>query len=77
MVKIRLKRMGTKKRPFYRIVAMDSRAPRDGRCLDELGYYDPVQEPAYIKIDQEKLKKWLAQGAQLTDTTKSLISKIA
>ena len=76
MVKIRLKRMGTKKKPFYRIVAMDSRAPRDGRCLDELGIYDPMQEPASIKINQEKLKKWLAQGAQLTNTAKSLVSKI-
>ena len=68
--------MGTKKKPFYRIVAMDSRAPRDGRCLDELGIYDPMQEPASIKINQEKLKKWLAQGAQLTNTAKSLVSKI-
>jgi small subunit ribosomal protein S16 len=76
MLKIRLKRMGSKKRPFYRIVAMDSRAPRDGKCLDELGVYDPMQEPALIKIDQEKLKKWLHQGAQLTDTAKNLVSKI-
>lgn len=76
MVKIRLKRMGSKKKPFYRIVAMDSRVPRDGKCLDELGLYDPMREPAFIKIDQEKLKKWLAQGAQLTDTAKNLLSKI-
>jgi len=77
MVKIRLKRMGTKKRPFYRIVAMDSRAPRGSKCLDELGIYDPMQQPTLIKVDQEKIKKWLAQGAQLTDTARSLVSKIA
>ncbi|OGW18392.1 MAG: 30S ribosomal protein S16 [Nitrospinae bacterium RIFCSPLOWO2_12_FULL_45_22] len=77
MVKIRLKRMGTKKRSFYRIVAMDSRAPRDSKCLDELGIYDPMQQPTLIKVDQEKIKKWLAQGAQLTDTARSLVSKIA
>jgi small subunit ribosomal protein S16 len=76
MVKIRLKRLGAKKRPFYRIVAMDARAPRNGKCLDEIGIYDPMQDPALIQIDQEKLKKWLSQGAQLTEAVRSLTSKI-
>ena len=71
-VKIRLRRMGKKKAPFYRIVVADSRAPRDGRFIEELGYYDPMKKPADIKIDEEKAKKWLATGAQPTDTVKKL-----
>jgi len=72
MVKIRLRRMGANKKPFYRIVVADSRAPRDGRFIEELGYYDPMKKPADIKIDEEKAKKWLATGAQPTDTVKKL-----
>ncbi|MBQ9015356.1 MAG: 30S ribosomal protein S16 [Firmicutes bacterium] len=72
MVKIRLRRMGAHKKPFYRIVVADSRAPRDGRFIEELGYYDPMKNPADIKIDEEKAKKWLATGAQPTDTVKKL-----
>ncbi len=72
MVKLRLKRMGAHKKPFYRIVAADSRAPRDGRFIEELGYYDPMKEPADVKIDAEKAQKWLSTGAQPTDTVKRL-----
>ena len=72
MVKIGLRRMGANKKPFYRIVVADSRAPRDGRFIEELGYYDPMKKPADIKIDEEKAKKWLATGAQPTDTVKKL-----
>ena len=72
MVKIRLKRMGAHKKPFYRIVVADVRAPRDGKFIEELGYYDPMKEPKEIKIDEELAKKWLANGAQPTDTVKSL-----
>ena len=64
-VKIRLRRMGAKKAPFYRIVVADSRYPRDGRFIEEVGYYDPTKEPSVIKIDEEKAKTWLANGAQL------------
>ena len=64
--------MGANKKPFYRIVVADSRAPRDGRFIEELGYYDPMKKPADIKIDEEKAKKWLATGAQPTDTVKKL-----
>ena len=67
-VKIRLRRMGAKKAPFYRIVVADSRYPRDGRFIEEVGYYDPTKEPSVIKIDEEKAKTWLANGAQPTDT---------
>ncbi|GAB6088265.1 30S ribosomal protein S16 [Alkaliphilus crotonatoxidans] len=74
-VKIRLKRMGAKKRPFYRIVVADSRAPRDGRFIEEIGYYNPVSEPKEIKIDDEKATKWLKTGAQPTDTVKYLLKK--
>ena len=74
-VKIRLRRMGAKKAPFYRIVVADSRYPRDGRFIDEVGYYDPMTEPATIKIDSEKVEKWLANGAQPTETVKSIINK--
>ena len=72
-VKIRLRRMGAKKAPFYRIVVADSRYPRDGRFIEEVGYYDPPKEPSVIKIDEEKAKTWLANGAQPTDTVKALL----
>ncbi|MBQ1237803.1 MAG: 30S ribosomal protein S16 [Oscillospiraceae bacterium] len=75
-VKIRLRRMGAKKAPFYRIVVADSRYPRDGRFIEEVGYYDPTKEPSVIKVDEEKAKKWISNGAQPTDTVKSLL-KIA
>ena len=74
-VKIRLKRMGAKKTPFYRIVVADSRAPRDGRFIEEIGYYNPVSEPKIIKIDNEKAEKWLSTGAQPTETVKTLFKK--
>ena len=73
MVKIRLRRMGAKKAPFYRIVVADSRYPRDGRFIEEVGYYDPTKEPSVVKIDEEKAKKWLSNGAQPTDTVKALL----
>lgn len=72
-VRIRLRRMGAKKRPFYRIVVADSRSPRDGRVIEEIGYYNPISEPAAVKVDAEKAKKWLADGAQPSDTVKSLL----
>ena len=72
-VKIRLKRMGAKKRPFYRIVVADSRAPRDGRFIEEIGFYNPVSEPKEIKIDQEKAQKWLSNGAKPTETVRILL----
>lgn len=75
MVKIRLRRMGAKKAPFYRIVVADSRYPRDGRFIEEVGTYDPTKEPAQVTIDSEKAKKWLATGAQPTDTVKALLKK--
>ncbi len=74
-VKIRLRRMGAKKAPFYRVVVADSRFPRNGRFIEELGFYDPTKEPAVIKIDGEKAKKWIANGAQPTDTVKVLLKK--
>ena len=74
-VKIRLRRMGAKKSPFYRIVVADSRYPRDGRFIEEIGYYNPLTEPAEIKIDADKAKKWIANGAQPTETVKSLLKK--
>ncbi|MGL5513074.1 MAG: 30S ribosomal protein S16 [Sporomusa sp.] len=74
-VKIRLKRMGAKKRPFYRVVVADSRSPRDGRFIENLGHYDSTTDPAVIKIDEEKTIEWLQKGAQPTDTTKNLLSK--
>ncbi|MGN0696865.1 MAG: 30S ribosomal protein S16 [Oscillospiraceae bacterium] len=73
-VKIRLRRMGAKKAPFYRIVVADSRYPRDGRFIEEIGYYDPTKEPSVIKVDTEKAKKWIANGAQPTDTVKKLLA---
>ena len=75
MVKIRLKRMGMKKKPFYRVVVADERASRDGRFIDELGYYNPVSNPVELKIDAEKAQKWIANGAQPTDTVKALLKK--
>ena len=74
-VKIRLRRMGAKKAPFYRVVVADSRFPRDGRFIEEIGYYDPTKEPAVVKIDAEKAQKWIANGAQPTDTVKALLKK--
>ncbi|MBK5253809.1 MAG: 30S ribosomal protein S16 [Peptostreptococcaceae bacterium] len=75
MVKIRLKRIGAHKRPFYRVVVADSRSPRDGKFIEEIGTYDPLKEPAEVKIDAEKVQKWLANGAQPTETVKRLLKK--
>ena len=75
MVKIRLKRMGAHKKPFYRIVVADSKSPRDGRLIEEIGTYNPMVDPAEIVIDGEKAKKWLANGAQPTETVKGLMKK--
>ncbi|MDU7337392.1 MAG: 30S ribosomal protein S16 [Clostridium sp.] len=74
-VKIRLRRMGAKKAPFYRIVVADSRFPRDGRFIEEIGYYNPMEEPSVVKVDAEKAKKWISNGAQPTDTVKALFKK--
>ena len=74
-VKIRLRRMGAKKAPFYRIVVADSRYPRDGRFIEELGYYDPTKDPSVLKVDDEKAKSWIANGAQPTDTVKAILKK--
>ncbi len=74
-VKIRLRRMGAKKAPFYRVVVADSRFPRDGRFIEEIGYYDSTKEPAIVKIDADKAKQWIANGAQPTDTVKALLKK--
>jgi small subunit ribosomal protein S16 len=74
-VKIRLRRMGAKKTPFYRIVVADSRYPRDGRFIEEIGYYNPLKEPAEVKIDAEKVQQWIANGAQPTDTVKALLKR--
>ena len=74
-VKIRLRRMGAKRAPFYRVVVADSRYPRDGRFIEEIGYFNPMTEPAEVKLDAEKAKKWIANGAQPTDTVKSLLKK--
>lgn len=73
--KIRLRRMGAKKNPFYRLVVADSSSPRDGRFIEEIGYYDPTKQPAVVNIDEEKAMKWLASGAQPSDTAKSLLRK--
>ena len=75
MVKIRLKRMGAHKKPFYRVVVADSRTPRDGKFIEEIGYYNPLTEPPTIKIDDEKAQKWLANGAQPTNGVKGLFQK--
>jgi len=74
-VKIRLKRLGQKKAPFYRIIVADSRSPRDGRFIDEIGTYDPNQEPSAVKVDEEAAKKWLANGAQPTEIVAKLFKK--
>ena len=74
-VKIRLKRMGMKKHPFYRIVVADERNARDGRFIEEIGYYDPMKQPAEIKVDNEKAQKWMKNGAQPTDTVRVLLKK--
>ena len=75
MVKLRLKRMGAKKAPFYRIVAADSRAPRDGRDIETIGTYDPTKNPKIINIDEEKALNWLNKGAVATDTVRSILSE--
>ena len=75
MVKIRLTRMGAKKSPFYRVVVADSRYPRDGRFIEEIGYYNPMVNPEEVKVDAEKAKKWISNGAQMTDTVKLLFKK--
>ena len=75
MVKIRLKRMGMKKKPFYRVVVADERATRDGRFVDEIGYYNPVANPVELKIDVEKAQAWMKNGAQPTDTVRALLKK--
>lgn len=72
-VKMRLKRMGQKKAPFYRIVVADSRSPRDGKFIEEIGYYDPTKEPSVVKFDEEAAKKWLSTGAQPTDRVAKLL----
>ncbi len=74
-VKIRLKRMGAKKSPFYRIVVADSRSPRDGRFIEEIGYYNPLTDPATLKINEEKALQWLQNGAQPSDTVRALLDK--
>ena len=74
-VKIRLRRMGAHKAPFYRIVVADSRSPRDGRFIEEIGYYNPLTEPAEVKVNEEKANKWLANGAQPTDVVKRLFTE--
>ena len=74
-VKIRMRRMGAKKAPFYRVVVADSRYPRDGRFIDEIGYFDPTKEPSVVKIDADKAKEWIAKGAQPTDTVKVILKK--
>lgn len=74
-VRIRLTRMGAKKKPFYRIVAADSEAPRDGKFIDILGHYDPMKDPAIIKVDKGKIDSWLERGARISDSVKSLLKK--
>ncbi len=75
MVKIRLRRMGAKKNPYYRIIVADSRSPRDGRCIEELGTYDPLANPAAVNVDVEKAQNWIKNGAQPTDTVRGLLKK--
>jgi small subunit ribosomal protein S16 len=74
-VKMRLKRLGAKKAPFYRIVVADSRSPRDGKFIEEVGYYDPTKEPKVLKVNEEVAKKWLSTGAQPSDTVKKLLKE--
>ena len=75
MVKMRLRRMGAKKQPFYRVIVADERSPRNGRFIEELGYYNPLTEPATIKIDADKAKEWIKNGAQPTETVRVLLKK--
>jgi len=75
MLKIRLRRMGAKKAPFYRIVVADSRAPRDGSCVEEIGYYNPLSNPVELNVDNEKAAAWVKNGAQPTDTVRALLKK--
>ena len=75
MVKIRLRRMGAKKAPFYRVVVTDARSPRDGRCIEEIGTYNPLTNPAVVSIDVEKAQNWIKNGAQPTDTVRGLLKK--
>ena len=75
MVKIRLRRMGAKKAPYYRIVVADARSPRDGRCIEEIGTYNPLTQPAAITVDVEKAQTWIKNGAQPTDTVRGLLKK--
>ena len=75
MLKIRLRRMGSKKQAFYRIVVADSRAPRDGAFVEEIGYYNPVTEPAELKVNNDRAKEWMKNGAQPTDTVRGLLKK--
>ena len=75
MVKIRLRRMGAKKSPYYRIVVADSRSPRDGRCIEEIGTYNPLTEPSTVTLDTEKAKQWIKNGAQPTDKVRALLKK--
>ena len=75
MVKIRLRRMGAKKKPYYRIVVADSLSPRDGRCIEEIGTYDPLASPSEIKVDIERAQYWIKNGAQPTDTVRALLKK--
>ncbi|HXF05676.1 MAG TPA: 30S ribosomal protein S16 [Blastocatellia bacterium] len=77
MVAIRLMRMGAKKRPFYRIVVAEKRSKRDGKCIDVIGHYDPLKQPAAVTIDRERLNYWLAQGAQPTETVRRLIKRVS
>jgi len=74
-VRIRLRRMGAKKKPFYRVVVADSRSPRDGRFIEEIGYYDPTTDPATIKIDADKAREWLGKGAQPSDPARVLLRR--
>ncbi len=74
-VKIRMKRMGAKKKPFYRIVVSDSRSPRDGRFIEEIGYYNPLRDPVEISVNAERVKYWISQGAQPSDTVRALLKK--
>ncbi|MBE7558064.1 30S ribosomal protein S16 [bacterium] len=74
-VKIRLKRMGNRHRSFYRLIATDSRSPRDGRFLEELGFYDPMKDPAIVQIDGASVRKWIERGAQLSETARSLLKR--
>lgn len=75
-VKIRLRRMGAHKKPFYRIVVADSRSPRDGKCIEEIGHFNPMVEPADVKLDMEKVEKWISNGAQPTDRVKTIINSV-